>query len=94
MSARGRRYEILPRPIFLLFTRSSFPFPPLRTPATQLTFSSEQEFEDDVENWRGSISAVNQCGEHLLQEFPHYESGELKNSMSELGERWANITNR
>lgn len=53
-----------------------------------------KEFEDDVENWRGSITAVNQCGEHLVQEFPHYESGELKNSMSEVNERWSNITVR
>jgi len=58
------------------------------------TFSFDQEFEDDVENWRGSITAVNQCGEHLVQEFLHYESGELKNSMSELSERWTNITSR
>ena len=49
---------------------------------------------EDVETWRGSISAVNQCGDHLVQEFPHYESGELKNSMSEVNERWTNITNR
>lgn len=47
-----------------------------------------------MENWRGSITAVNQCGEHLVQEFPHYESGELKNSMSEVNERWSNITVR
>ena len=60
-----------------------------------MTFSEfTQEFEDDVENWRGSITAVNQCGEHLVQEFPHYESGELKNSMSEVNERWSNITVR
>lgn len=53
-----------------------------------------KEFEEDVETWRGSISAVNQCGDHLFQEFPQYESGELKNSMSEVNERWTNITNR
>lgn len=47
-----------------------------------------------MENWRGSITAVNQCGEHLVQEFPRYESGELKNSMSEVNERWSNITVR
>ena len=47
-----------------------------------------------METWRGSISAVNQCGDHLFQEFPQYESGELKNSMSKVNERWTNITNR
>lgn len=65
---------------------------------TELKFETflflAQEFEEDVETWRGSISAVNQCGDHLFQEFPQYESGELKNSMSEVNERWTNITNR
>ena len=60
----------------------------------KLFFFFAQEFEEDVETWRGSISAVNQCGDHLFQEFPQYESGELKNSMSEVNERWTNITNR
>ncbi|XP_044172336.1 uncharacterized protein LOC122956718 [Acropora millepora] len=35
-----------------------------------------KEFEDDVETWRGSISAVNQCGDHITQEFSSLRSGE------------------
>lgn len=53
-----------------------------------------KEFEDDVETWRGSISAVNQCGDHMVQEFAHYEAGELKTFLAEVNERWTNITNR
>ncbi|XP_044172339.1 dystrophin-like [Acropora millepora] len=52
------------------------------------------EFEDDVETWRGSISAVNQCGDHITQEFPHYEAGELKSFLAEVNDRWNNVTNR
>ena len=47
-----------------------------------------------MENWRGSIAAVNQCGENLVQEFSQYESSELKHNLAELNERWNNIVNR
>ena len=57
-------------------------------------FAFAQEFEDDVETWRGSISAVNQCGDHITQEFPHYEAGELKSFLAEVNDRWNNVTNR
>lgn len=57
-------------------------------------FCLAQDFEEDMENWRGSIAAVNQCGENLVQEFSQYESSELKHNLAELNERWNNIVNR
>ena len=57
-------------------------------------FPFAQEFEDDVETWRGSISAVNQCGDHIVQKFPQYEAGELKSFLADVNERWKNVTNR
>lgn len=61
---------------------------------TFMKLAFAQEFEDDVETWRGSISAVNQCGDHITQEFPHYEAGELKSFLAEVNDRWNNVTNR
>ncbi|XP_048577310.1 dystrophin isoform X2 [Nematostella vectensis] len=47
-----------------------------------------KEFEEDVELWRGSITAVTHCGENLCREFPHYESAELKHNLADMKNRW------
>ena len=53
-----------------------------------------QGFEEDLETWRGSITAVTQCGENLIKEFPTYEASALRHNMSELQERWDNVKNK